>query len=326
MTLHLDTRDLPSADRGDAVRETIANTVVHVDIDFPEVAGPAVRGAITDLGDLRICSIDSNAVKVERTSRLSRDDQPPSIFLAIQTAGSSLIVQDGREAVLGPGDLAFSLSTSAYTLLDADGIRQHFFSIPVAALALPHDAVRRLAAVTLSPGHPVADLASAYFQRLAARPDIFAEPGADLIGRPSVELVRALLATHLDDTRTVKSSAEATLALRIMEYTRMHLADPDLTVAQVAAAHNISVRQLYTVLGREGISLGEWVREARLEACRALLGREDARRLTIAAIGRRCGFANASSFTRLFRRRYGMSPGEWRINSPRQMTTMSRPG
>jgi AraC-like DNA-binding protein len=164
----------------------------------------------------------------------------------------------------------------------------------------------------LSPGHPVADLASAYFQRLAARPDIFTEPGADVVGRPSTELVRALLATHLDSAGAARESLQTTLTLRVLEYTRAHLADPKLTVAQVAAAHNMSVRQLYVVLGRDGVSLGEWVRETRLEACRAQLGRADMQHRTVAAIGRRNGFANPSSFARLFRHRYGMTPGEWR--------------
>jgi hypothetical protein len=101
MTLILDTRQIPEADRADAVRETIASTVVKVNIDFAE-SGPSVQGAITDIGQLRVCSVRSNAIKVERTPLLARDSLPPSIFLAVQLAGSSLIVQRDREAVLRP--------------------------------------------------------------------------------------------------------------------------------------------------------------------------------------------------------------------------------
>jgi AraC-like DNA-binding protein len=315
VTLVLDTRQIAHADRADAVRETIASTVVHVDIDFPQESGPAVRGAITDLGNVRVCSIRSNATRVERTPRLARDSMPPSIFLAVQIAGSSLILQNGRQAVLRPGDLAFSESSSPYTLLDEHGIRQHFFSIPIAALALPRDAVQQLSAVTLSPGHPIADLAATYFGRLAARPDIFTEPGADAVGRPSTELVRALLATHMDAAGLAKESLETTLGLRIMEYARAHLGEPTLSVAQIAAAHHISVRHLYNLLGRDGVSLGEWLRESRLEQCRAELSRPSAGQRTIAAIARRWGFADPSSFGRLFRDRYGLTPREWRAAS-----------
>jgi AraC-like DNA-binding protein len=320
VTLHLDTRQIPAADRADAVREIIASTVVHVDIDFPEAHGPAVLGAITDIGDLRVCSIRSNATKVERTRRLARDELRPSIFLGVQLAGSSLIVQNGREAVLRPGDLAFSDSTAPYTLLDDDGIRQHFFSIPMASLALPYDAIRQLAAVTLSPGHPVADLAATYFRRLGSRPDIFTQPGVAAVGRPSIELVRALITTHLDASALAGETSEATLLLRILEYARAHLPEPGLNAAQIAAVHHISVRHLYNVLGRGDISLGDWIRTRRLEECRDELSRPLARSDTISSVARRHGFSDPSSFGRLFRAANGLSPREWREKSLRSGT------
>jgi AraC-like DNA-binding protein len=316
-TIVLDTRPIPAADRADAVRETINSTVVHVNIDFPAMSGPAVLGAITDLGRVKVCSIRSNATKVERTPRLARDEHAPTIFLGVQIAGSSLIVLGGREAVLRPGDLAFSDSTSPYTLLDSVGIRQHFFCIPMAALALPYDAIRQLAAVTLSPGHPVADLAATYFRRLASRPDIFTEPGAAAVDRPTIELVRALITTHLDASALAKESSEATLQLRILEYARAHLPEPELNAAQIATAHHISVRHLYNVLARADISLGDWIRTRRLEECRDELSWPASRYVTISSIAHRWGFTDPSSFGRLFRAAYGLSPREWRERSQR---------
>ena len=313
MAMILDTRHFSPTDRADVVRETIASAVVHVDIDFPADRGPAaVYGSITDLGRVRVCSVQSNATKVERTPKLARDDLEPRIFLAVQMAGSSLIVQNGREAVLRPGDIAFSESTSPYSLLDNEGIRQHFFSIPISGLALPHDTVRQMAAVTLSPGHPVADLASTYFNRIAARPDIFAQPGADAVGQPSIELVRALITTHLDASALLEEPQHATLRLQVLEFIRARLADPELNAAQIAAAHHISVRHLYHVLGEGGISLGDWIREHRLEECRKALSHPQSRNSSITRIAHQWGFRDPSSFGRSFRAAYGVSPREWR--------------
>jgi AraC-like DNA-binding protein len=313
MALILDTRRFAAAERADAVRQIIASTVVHVDIDFPAEGGPAaVYGAITDLGQVRVCSVRSNATRAERTPAQARDSMEPRIFLALQIAGSSLIVQDGREAVLRPGDLAFSESTSPYTVLDGDGIRQHVFAIPAAALALPQDVIRQLAAVSLSPKHPVADLAAAYFSRIAARPDIFARPGTHAVGQPSIDLVRALMTTHLETSLAGKESLHATLQLRILEYMRAHLADPALNAAQIAAAHHISVRHLYNILGETGISLGDWIREQRLEKCRDALAHSGDQATAITHLARQWGFRDVSSFGRSFRATYGMSPREWR--------------
>lgn len=91
---------------------------------------------------------------------------------------------------------------------------------------------------------------------------------ADAVVEPSVELLRAVLTTQHGDPGLAKGPLESTLGLRITQYIRAHLADPDLSAARIAAAHDISVRHLYTVLSRLGISLGDWIRSHRLAECR----------------------------------------------------------
>jgi AraC-like DNA-binding protein len=321
VTVVLDALQLPAPDRADAIRHIIGETMVRVDIDFdPDTGSAAAAGAITDLGDLTICSVRSNALTVSRTAALARDDLRPSVFLGMQVGGTSHVEQRGRRAALQPGELVLYDSTEPYVLSDPDGIRQHFFRVPIDRLALPHNVVRQVCAVTLSPGHPVADLAAAYFRRLAARPDLFEQPGAQAISQPSIELIRALITTHLDATELGKGAMHATLHLRIMEYLRAHLHEPGLSAAQVAAEHHISVRQLYKVLGAAGVSLGDWIRAERLERCRRALAQPGARSGSIASVSRGSGFTDPSGFARMFRAVYGMSPRQWR-DLPHSATT-----
>jgi AraC-like DNA-binding protein len=185
--------------------------------------------------------------------------------------------------------------------------------VPLEDLALPRDVVRQVTATRLSPGHPVADLATVYFQRLASRSRALADAGADAVSQPSMELIRAVISTHLDVTATAaKESLQVTLQLRILEYVRTHLGDPSLSAARIAAEHHISVRHLYNVLAGGGISLGEWIRSRRPEACRDELGRRLSQDVTIASVAQRWGFRDASTFGRRFRSEYGLSPREWR--------------
>jgi AraC-like DNA-binding protein len=263
------------------------------------------------LAELTVWTSISNAVKVHRTAALTHDDFTPSIFMGLQMTGSCVVVQHGREAILRRGDLVIYDSTSPWVISDVDGIRQHKFRIPLDRLALPADVIRRVCAVSLSPGHPIADLAATYFHRLALRPGLFDRPGGDVVSQPSIELLRAVITTHLDAVELGKESLHATLVVRIMEYVRSHLREPDLSAGRIAAEHHISVRQLYRILAAEGISLGDWIRARRLEDCRkdlASAGYGD----PIFAVARRWGFTDASSFTRMFRATFGMSPREWR--------------
>jgi AraC-like DNA-binding protein len=312
VVLVVDTCQIPAADRADAVTQIVHDTLVAVDIGFTEGRPVTAAGAIHELGDVKNFSVQSNALTVERTTTQARDDLSPSVFLGVQRTGTSVIVQHGREALLRPGQLVLWDTTAPYTLFDPDGIRHHFFRLPINRLALPHDLITLSCAVTLGAEHPVADLAATYFRRLAARLDVFDLPDANAIAAPSIELVRALITTHLDAAELGKDAVHATLQLRILEYLRAHLHEPDLNAAQVASEHHISVRQLYKVLAAAGVTMGDWIRAERLAGCRRDLVDPATRTTSIASIARRWGFTDASSFARMFRTAYGVSPRQWR--------------
>lgn len=307
----VDSSRMPVDTRAEALR-AVADIIIPVELEFPE-SGPVVRGTLVDLGPIRISSIRSNVTRVERTPLMARDDLAPSLLLGLQFSGSSLVVQDGRETVVRPGDMVVYRSTAPYQLIDAAGYRQHQVRIPLERLALPQDVVREISAVPLSPGHPVTDVAAAYFHRLAGQSKSFADAGADAVSQPTIELFRTVISTHLDAASTdAKESLRATLQMRILEYARAHLADATLNAAQIAAAHHISVRHLYNVLAAGEIALGDWIRTRRLEACRDELSSGLSRHASIASLSRRWGFRDASNFGRLFRHEYGLSPREWR--------------
>jgi AraC-like DNA-binding protein len=105
---------------------------------------------------------------------------------------------------------------------------------------------------------------------------------------------------------------DSSLSTRIAMYLRQHLGDPDLSPAQVARAHNISVRHLYNLWAGRDVSPGRWIIQERLEAARRELAKPAAQSRTIAAIAHQCGFTDAAHFSRRFRDAYGMSPRDWR--------------
>jgi AraC-like DNA-binding protein len=310
MPFVLNTSVVDEVDRAEFVHEALAMTMVPVELHWPQKRrGVATQGVITDLGDLTVCSGRTSAFRVERTPALARDALEPSIFVNVQLTGSSMVVQGGREAVLNPGDLVIYDSTAPYTLLNDAGMTGEFFRIPHSALAMPHNMIQEACAVSLSPGHPLTSLTNDYLLRLAADPDILTVPNGDLVGHPSIELVRAVIATHLRADNFTAGPLAATLQLRILEYSRNHLNDPHLCAEEIADAHYVSVRYVYKVLAESGISLADWIRTRRLEACRQDL---ETSSTTIAAVARRHGFSNMSSFSRAFRAEYGLSPREWR--------------
>ncbi|MER5551676.1 helix-turn-helix domain-containing protein [Streptomyces sp. NPDC002793] len=309
----LDTTHIPSRDREEVVRNAVWESVVAVDIDHgPAADDISVRIGLGTVGPLRICSARATAVTIRRTERLAREDEEPAVFVGLQVTGTSLVAQNGRECVLRPGEFAVYESVAPYTLLFDEGVDHHFLRLPRAALALPERLLRDSTTIAMGADNPVARLAFAYFSQLADSEDLHQGTHSDAVVEPGIELLRAVLASRQGDSGQARSSLEATLSLRVTRYIQEHLADPDLSAARIAAAHGISVRHLYAVLSRSGISLGDWIRTRRLAACRRELAGPGGRLRTIAATGRSWGFVDATHFSKVFRRTYGITPRAWR--------------
>lgn len=318
----LDTAFVKPQDREEAVRHAVWQRVVPVDIDHHLPAQDlSVHIKLSAVGPIRICSARATPLAVERSEKLARKDDEPAVFLGLQLAGTSLVEQNGRQSLLRAGDFALYETIAPYMLRFEGGVAHHFIRFPRAALALPKSTLRDIAAVPLRSDNPIAALASTYFAQLATSEKLRHGVHADAVVEPSIELVRAVVASQLGDSKLARGPLEATLSLRITQYIRAHLADPDLSAARIAAAHGISVRHLYTVLARADISLGDWIRSHRLAECRRELAGPNARLRTIAATGRRWGFVDATHFSRVFKQAYGMSPRSWRDQNHHQASS-----
>ena len=88
--------------------------------------------------------------------------------------------------------------------------------------------------------------------------------------------------------------------------------DPLIGVGDVARAMGVGRRQAERIFAANGKSIRLCIEESRLVRARKLLAGSDK---TAAAIAVECGFASETYFSRLFRRRHGMSPGTWRRNA-----------
>ncbi|MFE9287159.1 helix-turn-helix domain-containing protein [Streptomyces olivaceus] len=309
----LDASVVAPREREDTIRHALWASFSRVDIDHhTSQEDIGARMGLGAVGPMKVCSAQGTPVSLRRTERLAREDHEPSVFLGLQVSGTNMVGQHGRQCLVGPGNLVVFESTAPYTLRFEERFGYLSLRIPREALALPERVLREAAAVTLGPGNPTARLAFTYFSQLAACEELRGGAHAEALVGPSVELLRAVVTSQLGDAGAGRALPEVPLGMRVTQYVRAHLADPDLSAQRIAAAHGVSVRHLYNVLSRSGISLGDWIRTRRLAECRRELAGPGARTWTIAAIGRRWGFVDATHFSKAFKQAYGMSPRAWR--------------
>jgi AraC-like DNA-binding protein len=100
---------------------------------------------------------------------------------------------------------------------------------------------------------------------------------------------------------------------RCKEFIELHLCDFDLTPASVAAALNMSSRNVHRLFESENITIGGWIRRRRLERSRIELSDKAFEGQSVSSIASRWGLFDAAHFSRIFKATYGLSPRAYRL-------------
>lgn len=96
---------------------------------------------------------------------------------------------------------------------------------------------------------------------------------------------------------------------RAVEYISANLADPDLSVGKCAEAAGCQPSALSKAFRRQlGVSVASYIRDARLDLALALIKQDN----TVKYTCEQCGFASTETFHRVFKERYGITPGKLR--------------
>jgi AraC-like DNA-binding protein len=313
--LLLDLETVPPHERVEAfhhalTNESVPNHIVH------EETGRSLHARVErwQVGGLDLVQTRNSGLTVHRTARhVSRQRSHPIVSVALQPRGAARGEVADRRLVYGPDDiLVFHELTPRSLGWSGDGTAQAMM-IDAERLGVPVDVVLK-ASLQLR-ASPLHDLVFRHLHGIWSDPArLEGDPGAPALASATTDLVRALLLSAAAGERSseVRAAMEDTLLTRVLAYARRHLTDSDLTPERIAAAHAVSVRRLYLLLGDAGISLEQWLITERLEAARTMLATARHDGLTVAAVAARCGFSSPSHFTRRFRAAYGMTPSEWR--------------
>jgi AraC-like DNA-binding protein len=314
MAILIRTRDVPPAQRHDAWRSVVCDTLGP--LDFRCDPDTPLRGEIAagELGPVSVGRVKTSTPhSVSRTPGLIRRESPELYRVALTMSGHACLRQDGRAARLGPGQFTIYDFTRPYELAYDSGVQLAVFSFPREMLALPLDLVAGLTAVPVIADGGAGALAAPLLRRVTLDLDSYPPSSAARLSTVVMSLVTTTIAEQASQAGSLPAeSREQTLLLRIHAFIEQHLGDADLAPGLVAAAHYISVRYLYRLFEAQGTTVAAWIRHRRLERCRADLADPAWRTAPVSAVAARWGLPDSAHFSRLFRRTYGLPPAEYR--------------
>jgi AraC family transcriptional activator of tynA and feaB len=273
---------------------------LHTDTLGSTLDGTMTFGAI---GRLQIGHIAASRHRTGLTPELARAEHHPVAKVIVQTVGESIYDQCGERVTLAPGDgLVYDVSrpheiTSAETT-------EHFVVI------VPHDLLHgrgirldRLSAQRFSArtgvGRLAADLIHSTFGELTT----IAPTLEDNLAASLLSLM--FLPLHHETTHVSEA-----LRYRIEGYIRDQIHDPALTIDKIAVALRCSKRYLHMAFAASDRSIADYIWATRLDGCRDDLARRSA--MSISEIAFAWGFSSSAHFSRAFRKRFEMTPSEFR--------------
>jgi AraC-like DNA-binding protein len=292
-------------------REAVAQSFVPLEV--ARVGRAPFRGQLrgVEVDTIHVHEIAASAHRVERTSALLHTEDTRFYKASLQIAGYGMLIQDGREAILRPGDLAIYDTDRPYSIVFEEDMRMLVLMFPRELLGLPTQFVGELTAHCFTSGHGLGDITIPYLQNIGSNLDRLGGMAGPRLLRSAVDLLATMFAGELDLDAEPGDSHDL-LVKSIRRYIDAHLGSPELGPQQIAAAHYISTRHLHGLFRERGTTVSTWIRERRLEQCRRdLLDPLNAHR-SVSAIAARWGFVEAAHFSRVFKAAYGSPPSELR--------------
>ncbi|MFF1538554.1 helix-turn-helix domain-containing protein [Microbacterium sp. NPDC058269] len=277
-------------------------------------AGPdhfrgVIRGASVD--EVHVNDVRATSHVVERTPELIARGDRSYFKVSLMLAGTGLLIQDDREAVLQAGDLAVYDTDRPYSLVFDEDFRTMVVMFPKHLISLPADMVGQLTAVRISGHEGLGGMVVPYLTQLAGNLDQLAGTTGARLAHSALDLVTTLFTRELGLDQ-VSADPHRALVQRIRSHIDRNLASTDLGPASIAAAHFISTRHLHGLFQEQGVTVSTWIRTRRLEQCRRDLLDPMLADRPVAAIAARWGFVDAAHFSRAFKSTFGVSPSEYR--------------
>lgn len=302
--------------RKDAIsqwRDWAASTIAPIDVTVFDTDQFAARWTSHGVGQLRLLQLHAPAQRVVHTGTDgSAGRANPTIQLVYARRGALRTRMAGKRFTVEPGQFVLLDNTRFYQmemdtaheaidLMMPQGWLEKYLPDPGALLARPISA-------SSGWGAPLGSLIETMLTELEDSP---------LPRSLIAEQVGALLTLATGFHEPAPSSRHrGQLARQILRRIESDYADVDLSPERIADDLGISRRYLQALLTGAGTSFVQELNATRLDRASDLLGDPRARSLSLGEIAWRCGFLDPGYFTRLFRKRFGMTPSQWRAGKP----------
>lgn len=309
--LKLSTNDIPSHQRQGWLREVICREYANVAITSAAKRAMFQNLVIYPWKNLQLSVIQSSALTIERLPQEPYLYSQDAYFAVILVAGNYLMMQNGREVFLQPGDITLYDATRPHRITCPNDFTKLIISIPRRLFRDRLAAIDHCTALRIPGAAGAGLIASNFLRSLAGQTDHLNADEFSTLSDQALDLLTLAVASVRPANYTLSGSR--TLAInRIKAFIEQRLADSAINATLIAGGVGLSSRYINDLFAEEGTSLMRYVWKRRLENCRKDMLDPAHAGHRLSDIAFRWGFNDVSHFSRAFKQQFGCSPREFR--------------
>lgn len=297
---------LPASDRIDAWQWNAQQICGDCRIQLPR---SSFHGAIEvrHVAGLPLTRFSSSPLSFWKWPSETANPENRSCIVIMQLAGNRRYMQGGRSVLLTPGDSTLIDSGRPWSSSCGTDCARLYLRVPrwvmENRLRVHQVPTTQRICGTRGVGAILSKLSQSLFEE--------AERFREEEGTAALDAYFQILSVCVGSAECAKQSPPQ-LRSRVERFIDDHLPDPELRPAEIAADADISIRHLHRLFSNSGSTLGDCIRERRLEQCRNDLTNPGLSRKTITEIAFSWGFSDSAHFSRSFRKHFGICPRAFR--------------
>jgi AraC-like DNA-binding protein len=305
------TGETPQAARSGRWQEMVSATYFPLDLRFRHAETFRGQLARWQLGKVSLSRLTADGLQYRRTARHLSGEREEQYLVTVPSLSDVRFAQCARDIRCPPGGFLIERGHEPYEFSHGEANDLWVLKVPGEALLGRLRRPNRFCSMTFDANSSAGGLFADILRLMPNRLPGMSPAGRSEIGRQLVDLLILAVASDERALTSAGSSVRAAHLARVEQHVRQNLGERDLKPEDIASACGISVRYLHGLFQGSDLTLGEWIRDQRLHACREALGNPADRR-TIAEIAYHWGFGDQAQLSRQFKARFGVTPRDYR--------------
>lgn len=263
--------------------------------------------------------IASNSSHIHRSAKDIKRDGHDFFYLVHQLSGSAVMEHCGTQTVIGPGDLVLLDSARPSDFYFSGLSEQISLVIPRHKLDSSQPNSRLLLNQKLCANTRIGAIAGFITQQFFE--DTGPAADCEAVMEALIGVIRPRFVCRSDDAPTsYQAQVQKSFFEKAQRYIEARLGNFELTPDLIASDLGTSKRTLHRAFAQQGLSIGKYILERRLDRCAAAFDREtDLQKISAVAFA--WGFNDVSHFSRAFKNRFGVSPRGFKNRNGGQLVT-----